>query len=109
MFGLNKVTPTKEYYEEEEFHNVNIIYDPPDFLNNSKKLKLKKKQEQEQEQQEQQEQEQQEQEQQEHQEQEQQEQQEQEQRITKNRKQPKRTRHRIKWAFLLKFINCLKC
>ena len=86
MFGLNKITPTKEYYGAAEFHeetNINIIYGygDPDFLKNYKKLKLKKKQEQEQ------------------------------QRIEQNRKKPQRTRknnNRKKWKFLLKFINCLK-
>ena len=81
MFGLNKITPTKDYCDAAVFHDttnidVNIIYDDPDLL---KKLKLKKEQQQ--------------------------------QRIEKNRKKPQRIRKnnkRKKWEFLLKFINCLK-
>ena len=37
MFGLNKITPTKDYYDTAVFHDtsnidVNIIYDHSDFL-----------------------------------------------------------------------------
>jgi hypothetical protein len=84
MFGLNKITPTKDYCDTAVFHDttnidVNIIYDHPDFLQIYKRSKKKQEQE--------------------------------EQRIEKNRKKPQRTRKnnkRKKWEFLLKFINCLK-
>ena len=82
MFGLNKITPTKDYYDTAVFHDtsnidVNIIYDHSDFLQMYKKSKQKQKP----------------------------------QRTTKNHKESQRTRKnykRNKWAFLLKFINCLK-
>ena len=82
MFGLNKITPTKDYYDTAVFHDtsnidVNIIYDHSDFLQMYKKSKQKQKP----------------------------------QRTTKNHKEPQRTRKNYKkkkCAFLLKFINCLK-
>lgn len=92
MFGLNKITPTKEYCDTAVFHDttnidVNIIYDHPDFLQMYKKSKQKQES----------------------------------QRTTKNYKEPQRTTKnhkesqrtrknykKKKWAFLLKFINCLK-
>lgn len=84
MFGLNKITPTKDYYDTAVFHDtsnidVNIIYDHSDFLQMYKKSKQKQKQK--------------------------------PQRTTKNYKESQRIRKnykRKKWAFLLKFINCLK-
>ena len=84
MFGLNKITPTKDYCDTAVFHDttnidVNIIYDDQEFLQIYKRSKQK---------------------------------QEQQQRIEKNRKKPQRIRKnnkRKKWEFLLKFINCLKC
>ena len=46
MFGLNKITPTKDYYDTAVFHDtsnidVNIIYDHSDFLQMYKKSKQK--------------------------------------------------------------------
>ena len=78
---LNKVTPTKDYYDATHFCDannidINILYDHPDFLKIYKKLKKTQ------------------------------------QRTTKNHKESQRTRKNVKrkkWAFLLKFINCLKC
>ena len=79
MFGLNKITPTKDYCDTAVFHDTtNIIYDDPDLL---KKLKLKKEQQQQQQRIEK--------------------NRKKPQRIRKNNK-------RKKWEFLLKFINCLK-
>jgi hypothetical protein len=51
MFGLNKITPTKDYYDTAVFHDtsnidVNIIYDHSDFLQMYKKSKQKQKQKQ---------------------------------------------------------------
>ena len=82
MFGLNKITPTKDYCDTASFHDttnidINIIYDRPDFLQIYKKSKKKQEP----------------------------------QRTKKNDKELQRTRKnykRKKWVFLLKFINCLK-
>lgn len=84
MFGLNKITPTKDYCDTAVFHDttnidVNIIYDHQEFLQIYKRSKQKQEQQQ--------------------------------QRIEKNRKKTQRIRKnnkRKKWEFLLKFINCLK-
>jgi hypothetical protein len=71
MFGLNKITPTKDYCDAAVFHDttnidVNIIYEHPDFLQIYKKSKQKQKQKQE------------------------------PQRTTKNHKEPQRTRKNYK-------------
>jgi len=46
MFGLNKITPTKDYCDADLFHDtnnidINIIYDHPEFLQIYKKSKQK--------------------------------------------------------------------
>jgi len=80
MFGLNKITPTKDYCDTAVFHDttnidVNIIYDDPDII------KLKKEQQQ---------------------------QQQRIEKNRKKPQKIRKNNKRKKLEFLLKFINCLK-
>ncbi len=77
---LNKITPTNDYYDATEFRDINNI-DINIIYDRPDFLKIYKKSKNN----------------------------KGPQRTTKNHKEPRKNNKRKKWAFLLKFINCLKC